>query len=125
MVTYQIAPSPHLGFSEPGTQHLYRQTTGAWPFRILRRVAPSPWQDDQDHPNTRSVSGYEASPSGRPLKPSTVLAFAPLPLGNVEMVTDSMGLTAMLTPYLLVIVSTTPIAQTQHQVCPTEGSRSA
>jgi vacuolar protein sorting-associated protein 8 len=52
---------------------------------------------------------------GKPRKPSTVLAFAPLPLGNVERGTDSLGLTAMLTPYLLVIVSTTPIAQTQHK----------
>ncbi|KAF1819630.1 uncharacterized protein K489DRAFT_325912 [Dissoconium aciculare CBS 342.82] len=48
-------------------------------------------------------------------KPSTVLGFAPLPLGNVELATDTMGLTALLTPYLLVIVSTTPIAQTQHK----------
>ncbi|KAI5272248.1 hypothetical protein E4T47_04368 [Aureobasidium subglaciale] len=49
------------------------------------------------------------------IKPSTVLAFAPLPLGNVEQATDVMGLTALLTPYLLVIVSTTPVAQTQHK----------
>ncbi|KAI0966424.1 vacuolar assembly/sorting protein VPS8 [Xylaria arbuscula] len=55
------------------------------------------------------------APTGKPLKPSTVLAFSPLPLGNVERATDAMGLTAMLTPYLLVIVSTTPIAQTQHK----------
>ncbi|KAI8623737.1 Golgi CORVET complex core vacuolar protein 8-domain-containing protein [Xylariaceae sp. FL1651] len=54
-------------------------------------------------------------PPSKPLKPSTVLAFSPLPLGNVERATDSMGLTAILTPYLLVIVSTTPIAQTQHK----------
>jgi hypothetical protein len=52
---------------------------------------------------------------GKPRKPSTVLAFAPLPLGNVERGTDTFGLTAMLTPYLLVIVSTTPVAQTQHK----------
>ncbi|KAI5204783.1 hypothetical protein E4T39_03488 [Aureobasidium subglaciale] len=49
------------------------------------------------------------------IKPSSVLAFAPLPLGNVEQATDVMGLTALLTPYLLVIVSTTPVAQTQHK----------
>ncbi|KAH0322786.1 hypothetical protein KCU74_g8733, partial [Aureobasidium melanogenum] len=49
------------------------------------------------------------------IKPSSVLAFAPLPLGNVEQATDAMGLTALLTPYLLVIVSTTPVAQTQHK----------
>ncbi|KAF5858043.1 Vacuolar protein sorting-associated protein 8 [Aspergillus alliaceus] len=51
----------------------------------------------------------------RPRKPSSVLAFSPLPLGNVEEPTDSLGLVAMLTPYLLVIVSTTPVAQTQHK----------
>ncbi|OJD11363.1 hypothetical protein AJ78_07855 [Emergomyces pasteurianus Ep9510] len=52
---------------------------------------------------------------GRPRKPSSVLAFSPLPLGNVEQATDSIGLVAMLTPYLLVIVSTTPIAQTHYK----------
>ncbi|KAI7427567.1 hypothetical protein KC368_g17950, partial [Hortaea werneckii] len=51
----------------------------------------------------------------RSRKSSSVLAFSPLPLGNVEQATDGMGLTALLTPYLLVIVSTTPIAQTQHK----------
>ena len=53
--------------------------------------------------------------SVRPKKPSSVLAFSPLPLGNAENSTDSMGLVALLTPYLLVIVSTTPIAQTQYK----------
>lgn len=52
---------------------------------------------------------------GKPRKPSTILGFAALPLGNVERGMDSMGLTAMLTPHLLVIVSTTPIAETQHK----------
>lgn len=51
----------------------------------------------------------------RARKASSVLAFAPLPLGNVEQPTDGLGLTALLTPYLLVIVSTTPIAETQHK----------
>ncbi|KHN96767.1 golgi complex component [Metarhizium album ARSEF 1941] len=66
---------------------------------------------------TRVLGRYPNAvvPAGKPLKPSTVLGFAPLPLGNVERATDNMGLTAMLTPYLLVIVSTTPIAQTQHK----------
>ncbi|MCJ1415534.1 Vacuolar protein sorting-associated protein 8 [Xylographa parallela] len=50
-----------------------------------------------------------------PKKPSSVLAFAPLPLGNAMLTTDDMGLVAMLTPYLLVIVSTIPVAQTQHK----------
>ncbi|MCJ1334773.1 Vacuolar protein sorting-associated protein 8 [Bachmanniomyces sp. S44760] len=48
-------------------------------------------------------------------KPSSVLAFSPLPLGNIVCSTDSMGVVAMLTPYLLVIVSTSPIAQTQYK----------
>ncbi|KAL6250687.1 Vacuolar protein sorting-associated protein 8 [Rhinocladiella similis] len=51
----------------------------------------------------------------KPLKKSSVLAFSPLPLGNIEQRTDNLGLVAMLTPYLLVIVSTTPVAQTQHK----------
>jgi vacuolar protein sorting-associated protein 8 len=48
-------------------------------------------------------------------KASSVMAFSPLPLGNIEQGTDDLGLVAMMTPYLLVIVSTTPIAQTQHK----------
>jgi len=66
---------------------------------------------------TRILGRYPGSkpPSGKPIKPSTVLALASLPLGNVERATDIMGLTAMLTPYLLVIVSTTPVANTQHK----------
>ncbi|KAJ8066446.1 hypothetical protein OCU04_005505 [Sclerotinia nivalis] len=66
---------------------------------------------------TRILGRYpnDVGPSGKPRKPSTVLAFSPLPLGNVEKGTDTLGLTAILTPYLLVIVSTTPIAQTQHK----------
>lgn len=66
---------------------------------------------------TRILGRYpnDIGASGKPRKPSTVLAFSALPLGNVEKGTDTLGLTAMLTPYLLVIVSTTPIAQTQHK----------
>jgi hypothetical protein len=66
---------------------------------------------------TRILGRYPLSEKSleRPRKPSSVLAFAPLPLGNVEQPTDDMGLTALLTPYLLVIVSTTPVAQTQHK----------
>lgn len=48
-------------------------------------------------------------------KPSSVMAFGTLPLGNVEQATDDFGLTALLTPYLLVIISTTPVAQTQYK----------
>lgn len=66
---------------------------------------------------TRILGRYpnDTATSGKPRKPSTVLAFAPLPLGNAERATDTLGLTAMLTPYLLVVVSTTPVAQTQHK----------
>lgn len=66
---------------------------------------------------TRILGRYpDAAPATTRLrKPSSILAFSPLPLGNAEHLTDSMGLVAMLTPYLLVIVSTTPLAQTQHK----------
>ncbi|KAH0539112.1 hypothetical protein FGG08_004350 [Glutinoglossum americanum] len=66
---------------------------------------------------TRILGRYpnDMPTNGRPRKPSSVLAFSPLPLGNAEQSTDTIGLVAMLTPYLLVIVSTTPIAQTQHK----------
>lgn len=66
---------------------------------------------------TRILGRYPLAPKSleKPRKPSSVLAFSPLPLGNVEQPTDDMGLTALLTPYLLVIVSTTPVAQTQHK----------
>lgn len=65
---------------------------------------------------TRILGRYpddQSTATGKPRNPSTILAFSPLPLGNVELGSHSMGLTAMLTPYLLVIVSTTPVAQTQ------------
>ncbi|KAF2836194.1 hypothetical protein M501DRAFT_960244 [Patellaria atrata CBS 101060] len=67
---------------------------------------------------TARILGRYPSPensSERPRKPSSVLAFAPLPLGNIGQPTDTLGLTALLTPYLLVIVSTTPVAETQHK----------
>lgn len=64
---------------------------------------------------TRILGRYPepALNEARPRKPSSVLAFSPLPLGNVDQPTDGLGLVAMLTPYLLVIVSTTPVAHTQ------------
>lgn len=66
---------------------------------------------------TRILGRYpdKASNNDRQRKPSSVLAFSPLPLGNAEHAADSLGLVAMLTPYLLVVVSTTPIAQTQYK----------
>ncbi|KAI0998849.1 hypothetical protein K3495_g9346 [Podosphaera aphanis] len=67
---------------------------------------------------TRILGRYpnNISTNRKPRKPSTVLGFAPLPLGNVERYTDTLGLTAILTPHLLVIVSTTPVAQTQYKI---------
>lgn len=66
---------------------------------------------------TRILGRYpdKATIADRQRKPSSVLAFSPLPLGNAEHAADSLGLVAMLTPYLLVVVSTTPIAQTQYK----------
>ena len=66
---------------------------------------------------TRTLGRYpdKASIAVRQRKPSSVLAFSPLPLGNAEHAADFLGLVAMLTPYLLVVVSTTPIAQTQYK----------
>ena len=66
---------------------------------------------------TRILGRYpdKASITDRQKKPSSVLAFSPLPLGSAEHAADSLGLVAMLTPYLLVVVSTTPIAQTQYK----------
>ena len=66
---------------------------------------------------TRILGRYPDSDTAtaRQSKPSSVLAFSPLPLGNAEHTADTMGLVAMLTPYLLVIVSTTPVAQTQYK----------
>lgn len=87
-----------------GFSHLATRGTGS----VGRRVK-----------TTRILGRYPNDASsittGKPRKPSTILAFASLPLGNVERATDTLGLTAMLTPYLLVIVSTTPIAETQHK----------
>ncbi|KAB8596104.1 hypothetical protein FH972_025813 [Carpinus fangiana] len=62
---------------------------------------------------TTRVLGRYPDPKIASRKPSSVLACSSLPLGNVEHPTDDFGLTAILTPYLLVVVSTTPIAQTQ------------
>ena len=66
---------------------------------------------------TRILGRYpeKAMSADRQRKPSSVLAFSPLPLGSAEHAADSLGLVAMLTPYLLVVVSTTPIAQTQYK----------
>ncbi|KAI9710271.1 MAG: Vacuolar protein sorting-associated protein 8 [Bogoriella megaspora] len=86
-----------MAFSHLATRGLGAIARTIKTTRILGRYPPGPRSEDKQR------------------KPSSVLAFSPLPLGNVERPTDSMGLTALLTPYLLVIVSTTPVAQTQHK----------
>ena len=105
----------HIGFL--GTRHtaLVSADSGGMAFSHLATRGLGPVT--RTIKSTRLLGRY---PSMDPLtervrKPSSVLAFSPLPLGNVEQETDNMGLTALLTPYLLVIVSTTPIAQTQHK----------
>jgi hypothetical protein len=105
----------HLGFL--GTRHtaLVSADDGGMAFshlatRGLGAIA-------RNVKTTRILGRYPLSTKSmeKPRKPSSVLAFAPLPLGNIEQPTDDMGLTALLTPYLLVVVSTTPLAQTQHK----------
>lgn len=105
----------HIGFL--GTRHtaLVSADAGGMAFSHLASRGLGPVT--RTVKTTRLLGRY---PTSDPMaqanrKPSSVLAFSPLPLGNVEQVTDGMGLTALLTPYLLVIVSTTPIAQTQYK----------
>lgn len=105
----------HVGFL--GTRHtaLVSADAGGMAFSHLATRGLGPVARSIN--TTRLLGRYpSANPqTERARKPSSVLAFSPLPLGNVEKATDAMGLTALLTPYLLVIVSTTPIAQTQHK----------
>ena len=91
------ADAAGMAFSHLATRGLGPVTRTIKTTRLLGRYPPSDPQAELSR------------------KPSSVLAFSPLPLGNVEQATDNMGLTALLTPYLLVVVSTTPIAQTQHK----------
>jgi len=105
----------HIGFL--GTRHtaLVSADAGGMAFSHLASRGLGPVT--RTVKTTRLLGRY---PTSDPMaqanrKPSSVLACSPLPLGNVEQATDGMGLTALLTPYLLVIVSTTPIAQTQHK----------
>lgn len=105
----------HIGFL--GTRHtaLVSADAGGMAFSHIASRGLGPVS--RIVKSTRLLGRYPAADPKleRSRKSSSVLAFAPLPLGNVEQATDGMGLAAMLTPYLLVIVSTTPIAQTQHK----------
>lgn len=109
------APVTHLGFL--GTRHTALVSADARGMAFSHLATRGTGALGRTVKTVRILGRYPdtPAPTGKPLKPSTVLAFSPLPLGNVERATDGMGLTAMLTPYLLVIVSTTPVAQTQHK----------
>ena len=108
-------PVTHLGFL--GTRHTALVSADARGMAFSHLATRGTGALGRTVKTVRILGRYPdtPAPAGKPLKPSTVLAFSPLPLGNVERTTDTMGLTAMLTPYLLVIVSTTPVAQTQHK----------
>ena len=103
----------HIGFL--GTRHtaLVSADAGGMAFSHLATRGLGPVT--RSVKSTRLLGRYPAADPKvqNNRKASSVLAFSPLPLGNIEQATDGMGLTALLTPYLLVIVSTTPIAQTQ------------
>lgn len=105
----------HIGFL--GTRHtaLVSADSGGMAFSHLASRGLGPVTRTMH--TTRLLGRYpQPDPqTERARKPSSVLAFSSLPLGNVEQSTDRMGLTALLTPYLLVVVSTTPNAQTQHK----------
>ncbi|KAK7744045.1 Vacuolar protein sorting-associated protein 8 [Diatrype stigma] len=109
------APVTHLGFL--GTRHTALVSADARGMAFSHLATRGTGALGRTVKTVRILGRYPdtPAPTDKPLKPSTVLAFSPLPLGNVERATDTMGLTAMLTPYLLVIVSTTPVAQTQHK----------
>jgi hypothetical protein len=64
----------------------------------------------------RILGRYPTLPGAPRLKPSTNFAASVLPLGTVPHFTDALGLSAILTPYKLVIVSTTPMARTQFKM---------
>ena len=105
----------HIGFL--GTRHtaLVSADAGGMAFSHLATRGLGPVT--RTVKTSRLLGRYPSAreDADRSRKPSSVLAFSPLPLGNVEQASDGIGLTALLTPYLLVIVSTTPVAQTQYK----------
>ena len=105
----------HIGFL--GTRHTALVSADAGGMAFSHLATRGLGAVTRSVKSTRLLGRYPTSDpkAERNRKPSSVLAFSPLPLGNVEQATDNMGLTALLTPYLLVIVSTIPIAQTQHK----------
>ncbi|KAK7206946.1 Golgi CORVET complex core vacuolar protein 8-domain-containing protein [Myxozyma melibiosi] len=57
-----------------------------------------------------------ADPAQRQKKATSVLAFAPMPLGSSTHPLESRGLVALMTPHILVIISTSPYPQTRFKV---------
>lgn len=106
-------PVLHLGFL--GTRHTALVSADDKGMAFSHLATRGLGSVSRNVRTTRILGRYpNDTPSAvRQRKPSAVLAFSPLPLGNAEHASDTIGLVAMLTPYLLVIVSTTPIAQTQ------------
>ncbi|KAK2747526.1 Vacuolar protein sorting-associated protein 8 [Myotisia sp. PD_48] len=108
------APVIHLGFL--GTRHTALVSADDQGMAFSHLATRGMGSVGRVVRTSRILGRYpDYSPSAPPRKPSSVLAFSPLPLGNVEQPTDHLGLVAMLTPYLLVIVSTTPVARTQYK----------
>lgn len=110
------APVLHLGFL--GTRHTALVSADGRGMAFSHLATRGMGAVGRTVKTTRILGRYSdlVTRTTKPRKPSAVLAFAPLPLGNVEQASDAVGLVAMMTPYLLVIVSTTPIAQTQYKV---------
>lgn len=108
-------PVLHLGFL--GTRHTALVSADDKGMAFSHLATRGLGSVSRNVRTTRILGRYpDDTPSAvRQRKPSAVLAFSPLPLGNAEHASDTIGLVAMLTPYLLVIVSTTPIAQTQYK----------
>lgn len=108
-------PVLHLGFL--GTRHTALVSADDKGMAFSHLATRGLGSVSRNVRTTRILGRYpdDTPAASRQRKPSAVLAFSPLPLGNAEHASDTIGLVAMLTPYLLVIVSTTPIAQTQYK----------
>ncbi|KAK9488665.1 Golgi CORVET complex core vacuolar protein 8-domain-containing protein [Lipomyces starkeyi] len=59
--------------------------------------------------------GFRSEIQTRQRKATSVLAFAPMPLGSSPHPVETRGLVALMTPHILVIISTSPTAQTQYK----------
>ncbi|KAK9369674.1 Golgi CORVET complex core vacuolar protein 8-domain-containing protein [Lipomyces kononenkoae] len=66
-------------------------------------------------PGMRSDTQTQTQTQTRQRKATSVFAFAPMPLGNSPHPVETRGLVALMTPHILVIISTSPTAQTQYK----------